>query len=93
MNVINQYQSRSQSADVDFKPLIDHYTAMEHSTKYATKFEKASCVFERLIADALDRCKDAPEETTSISICKVLGAADLRTKLVFPRSCSCESRH
>eukprot|EP00965_Chrysotila_dentata_P217688 6190167-Pleurochrysis_carterae.AAC.1 len=65
MNLVNRYKSRSQRANVDFKPLIDHYTAMEYSTKYATMFEKARGVFERLVADAFDRCKDVPGETAS----------------------------
>ena len=30
-------QLSSQRSNVDFKPIVDHYSAVEYATKYATK--------------------------------------------------------
>ena len=54
MNITNDAQAASQRANVDFKPLIDHFSALEYSTKYATKQEKGSKAFDKLIALALN---------------------------------------
>lgn len=47
-----------QNANVDFKPLIDHYSALEYSTKYATKAEKGSKSFEKLLAVSLSKYEE-----------------------------------
>lgn len=54
MNTTNAEQAASQRANVDFKPLIDHFSALEYATKYATKQEKGSKAFEKLMALALN---------------------------------------
>ena len=41
-NTTNAVVAASQRANVDFKPLIDHFSALEYATKYATKQEKGS---------------------------------------------------
>ena len=50
MNTTNAEQAASQRANVDFKPLIDHFSALEYATKYATKQEKGSKPFDKMIA-------------------------------------------
>ena len=39
MSFLNECVQLSQRANVDFKPLIDHFSALEYATKYATKQE------------------------------------------------------
>ena len=39
MSFLNKCVQLSQRANVDFKPLIDHFSALEYATKYATKQE------------------------------------------------------
>ena len=41
-NIVSHYQAISQQSNVDFQPLIDHFSAIEYITKYATKAEKGS---------------------------------------------------
>ena len=43
-------QLSSQRSNVDFKPIVDHYSAVEYATKYATKKEKGSKPFDRWCA-------------------------------------------
>ena len=43
-------QPPSQRSNVDFKPIVDHYSAVEYATKYATKKEKGSKPFDRWCA-------------------------------------------
>ena len=54
MNTTNAEQAASQRANVDFKPLIDHFSALEYATKYATKQERGSKAFDKMIALALN---------------------------------------
>ena len=54
MNTTNPEQAASQRANVDFKPLIDHFSALEYATKYATKQEKGSKAFDKMLANALN---------------------------------------
>ena len=54
MNVTNPEQLSSQRSNVDFKPIVDHYSAVEYATKYATKKEKGSKAFDTLVAHALN---------------------------------------
>ena len=54
MNITNAEQAAYQRANVDFKPLIDHFSALEYATKYATKQEKGSKAFEKMVALALN---------------------------------------
>ena len=51
----NAELAASQRANVDFKPLIDHLSALEYATKYATKQEKGS----KMVALALNGGKRA----------------------------------
>ena len=39
VSFLNECVQLSQRANVDFKPLIDHFSALEYATKYATKQE------------------------------------------------------
>ena len=55
MNMVNTWQVASQRANVEFRPLIDHFSAVEYATKYAPKPEKGSKVLEKLIATAMSR--------------------------------------
>jgi hypothetical protein len=43
-----------QRSNVDFKPLSDHFSALEYATKYATKQEKGSKAFDKMMALALN---------------------------------------
>ena len=54
MNSTNPEQAASQRSNVDFKPLIDHFSALEYATKYATKQEKGSKAFDKMMALALN---------------------------------------
>ena len=54
-NTTNAELAASQRANVDFKPLIDHLSALEYATKYATKQEKGS----KMVALALNGGKRA----------------------------------
>ena len=63
MNGVNVWQAASQNAKVDFKPLIDHYSSLEYSTKYATKAEKGSKSFEKLLAAALKKNELADDDS------------------------------
>ena len=54
-NTTNAVVAASQRANVDFKPLIDHLSALEYATKYATKQEKGS----KMVALALNGGKRA----------------------------------
>ena len=65
MNVTNMEQAASQRANVDFKPLIDHFSALEYATKYATKQEKGSKAFEKMIALVLGGRRAEPEMQAS----------------------------
>eukprot|EP00965_Chrysotila_dentata_P064205 2126738-Pleurochrysis_carterae.AAC.2 len=66
MNTVNSYQARSQSANVDFKPLLDHCMVIEYSTKYATKFKKVSGLFENMIASVLSKFDDMSKGAKSV---------------------------
>ena len=55
MNMVNTWQCASQRSNVDFRPLIDHFAAVEYSTKYASKPEKGSKALDGLIANAMTR--------------------------------------
>ena len=46
--------SDEQMANVDFKPLIDHFSALEYATKYATKQERGSKAFEKAVSLAMN---------------------------------------
>ena len=66
MNSVNPEQSASQRANTDFKPLIDHFSSLEYSTKsanYASKAEKGSKAFEKTIADAFERTRHLPDDS------------------------------
>ena len=54
MNTTNAEQAASQRANVDFKPLIDHFSALEYATKYATKAEKGSKAFDKMMAECIE---------------------------------------
>ena len=42
INSVNLWQMAAHRANVDFRPLFDHHSAVEYATKYATKAEKAN---------------------------------------------------
>ena len=67
MNTTNAEQAASQRANVDFKPLIDHFSALEYATKYATKQEKGRKPFDKMIALALNGGKRADPEMRDTS--------------------------
>jgi hypothetical protein len=66
MNVQNLWQAASQGANCDFKPLIDHFSAVEYATKYATKAEKSSVSADAMFNEALNRV-DAKGKTSEDS--------------------------
>ena len=65
MNTVNPEQSAANRSNVDFKPLIDHFSAIEYSTKYGTKAEKGSKPFDKLVSDVCNRkiTDDTSDET------------------------------
>ena len=67
MNTVNPEQAASQRANVDFKPLIDHFSALEYATKYATKQEKGSKAFDSMLALALNGGDRAAPESAGRS--------------------------
>ena len=50
MNSVNVWQSASQRSNCDFKPLVDHLSALEYSVKYDSKPEKGSQSLGKLMA-------------------------------------------
>jgi hypothetical protein len=58
-------QVASQRANVDFRPLIDHISAVEYATKYASKAEKGSKALEKLISTALSRTSEQTDDTSA----------------------------
>ena len=55
MNSTNDWQVASQRSNTDFTPLIDHFSALEYSCKYATKAEKGSAGLGKLMTNALNK--------------------------------------
>ena len=55
INSVNLWQMASHRANVDFRPLFDHHSAVEYATKYATKAEKGSKAQEAIFAHAMSR--------------------------------------
>ena len=55
INSVNLWQMAAHRANVDFRPLFDHHTAIEYATKYATKAEKRSQAMEQLFSNAIAR--------------------------------------
>ena len=51
----NLWQAVAANANTDFSPLIDHHSAVEYATKYATKKEKGSGTMDSLLTEALRR--------------------------------------
>jgi hypothetical protein len=72
MNVTNREHSLSQGANTDFKPLIDVFAALEYATKYASKPEKGSRSFEKLVADAINNKHLDPTDSNARSFCSFL---------------------
>ena len=52
MNMVNAEQSASQRSNVDCKPLVGHFSAVQYACKYATKLESANETFEASLARA-----------------------------------------
>ena len=55
VNMVNTWQTVSQRANCDFRPLIDHISAVEYAAKYASKAEKGSKALDKLVANAMTR--------------------------------------
>ena len=67
-NSINQWQMASQRSNCDFKPLVDHYSALEYSVKYASKPEKGSQSMGKLMSAALGRNAEREDDESAQSI-------------------------
>lgn len=65
MNTVNLWQIAAHRANVDFRPLFDHHTAIEYSTKYATKAEKGSNAIEAVFAHAVSRASNNYDDDAS----------------------------
>ena len=75
LNTTNKHHVAMMRSNTDFRPLIDHYSAIEYATKYASKQEKGSMTFTQCVAKALgvdDKGKtvnqskqDKPEDTSA----------------------------
>ena len=68
MNSVNVWQSASQRSNCDFKPLVDHFSALEYSVKYASKPEKGSQSLGKLMAAALGRNEEREDEDSAQSV-------------------------
>ena len=54
-NGVNQWQAIAHGSNVDFQPLIDHFSALDYITKYAAKAEKGSKSFDEVLSSVLSR--------------------------------------
>ena len=75
-------QLSSQRSNVDFKPIVDHYSAVEYATKYATKKEKGSKPFDTLVAHALNSGGRAEAKWVAQSV-----AAEESSVLLYIATC------
>lgn len=67
LNTVNLWQMAAHRANVDFRPLFDHHTAIEYSTKYATKAEKGSNAMEAVFSHAIARAsKNYDDDATAL---------------------------
>lgn len=74
MNMVNTFQTISQRANCDFRPLIDHFSAVEYATKYASKAEKGSKALDKLVSNAMSRAAERADDGDS---CRSLFASFL----------------
>ena len=65
INSVNLWQMAAHRANVDFRPLFDHHTAVEYATKYATKAEKGSKAQETIFAHAISRASNKYDDDAS----------------------------
>ena len=65
-NSVNHWQALAQRGNCDFQVLIDHYSALEYMTKYASKAEKGSASFDTVLATVLQRSTEQlPDDASS----------------------------
>ena len=68
MNSVNTYQVFTQRSNCDFTPLVDHFSSVEYSTKYASKAEQGSKAYSAMFAEALNRCKDKDKDESASGV-------------------------
>ena len=82
INSVNLWQMAAHRANVDFRPLFDHHSAVEYATKYATKAEKGSKASDAIFAHAISRASknygddESAQRAYSSFLVQTVGARD-----------------
>ena len=64
-NTVNHWQALACRGNIDFQPLVDHFSALEYVTKYASKAEKGSGAFDAVLSSVLERSEEQlPNDAT-----------------------------